>query len=148
MNPPKFEISRNYFRLENLSIFWHDALTSMRNFLFRVNLLISHLFRKVLPTDKIYKLFKLAARKFNFPKYKKLFQSTFFSFFELEKLLTETSEKYKATISFIIFLDFSMFYQIFLSPQVKRWAIITYKYCSYELPHELPIDLRFRILGN
>ena len=31
-----------------------------------------------------------------------------------------------------------MFYQIFLSPQVKRWAIITYKHGIYELPHELP----------
>ena len=29
------------------------------------------------------------------------------------------------TISFI-FWDFSIFYQIFLSPQVKRWPIITY----------------------
>ena len=34
-----------------------------------------------------------------------------------------------------------MFYQIFLSPQVKRWAIITYKHGIYELPHELPKDL-------
>ena len=41
-----------------------------------------------------------------------------------------------------------MFYQIFLSPQVKRWAIITYKYCIYEFPHELSNDLRLRILGN
>ena len=31
-----------------------------------------------------------------------------------------------------------MFYQIFLSPQVKRWVIITYKHGIYELPHELP----------
>ena len=37
-----------------------------------------------------------------------------------------------------------MFYQIFLSPQVKRWTIITYKYGTYELPHELPNDLRLR----
>ena len=36
-----------------------------------------------------------------------------------------------------------MFYQILLSPQVKRWAIITYKHGIYELPHELPNDLRF-----
>ena len=50
------------------------------------------------------------------------------------------------TISFIIFWDFSMFFQIFLSPQVKRWAIITYKHGIYELPHELPND--FRKLGN
>ena len=41
-----------------------------------------------------------------------------------------------------------MSYQIFLSPQVKRWAIITYKQGIYELPQELPNDLRLRILGN
>ena len=38
-----------------------------------------------------------------------------------------------------------MFYQIFLSPQVKRWAIITYKHAIYELPHKLPKDLRLII---
>ena len=53
-----------------------------------------------------------------------------------------------STFSFIIFWDFSMFYQIFLSSQVKRWAIIAYKHCIYELPHELLNDLRFKILGN
>ena len=37
-----------------------------------------------------------------------------------------------------------MFYQIFLSPQVKPSAIITYKHCVYELPN----DLGLRILGN
>ena len=44
-----------------------------------------------------------------------------------------------------------MFYQISLSPQVKRWAIITDKHGIYELPHELPNDLRLyenRRLGN
>ena len=41
-----------------------------------------------------------------------------------------------------------MFYQIFLSPQVKQWVIITYKHDIYEFPHELPNDLRFRILGT
>ena len=41
-----------------------------------------------------------------------------------------------------------MFYQILLSPQVKQWAIITYKHGIYKLPHELPNDLRRRILGN
>ena len=41
-----------------------------------------------------------------------------------------------------------MFYQIFLSPQVKQCAIITYKNSIYDLPHELPNDLKFRILGN
>ena len=44
--------------------------------------------------------------------------------------------------------NFLMFCQIFLSPQVKRCSIITYKYGMYELPQELPNDLRFRILGN
>ena len=34
-----------------------------------------------------------------------------------------------------------MFYQIFLPPQVKQCAIITYKHDMYELPHELPNDL-------
>ena len=29
-----------------------------------------------------------------------------------------------------------MFYQIFLSPQVKQWAIITYKHGICELSHE------------
>ena len=41
-----------------------------------------------------------------------------------------------------------MFYQIFLSPQVKQWAIITYKPGIYESPHKLPNDLRLRILEN
>ena len=39
-----------------------------------------------------------------------------------------------------------MFYQIFLSQQVKRWAIVTYKHGIYEFPHELPNDIRLRIL--
>ena len=41
-----------------------------------------------------------------------------------------------------------MFYQIFLSPKVKRWAIITYKHGIHELPYKLPNDLRLRILGS
>ena len=41
-----------------------------------------------------------------------------------------------------------MFYQIFLLPQVKRWAIITYKHGIYELPQGLPNNLRLRILGE
>ena len=54
----------------------------------------------------------------------------------------------RSTTSFIMFWDFLMFYQIFLSSQVKRYAIITYKHGIYELPHELSNDLRLRILGN
>ena len=42
-----------------------------------------------------------------------------------------------------------MFYEIFLSPQVKRSAIIIYEHHGiYELPYELPNYLRLRILGN
>ena len=39
-----------------------------------------------------------------------------------------------------------MFYQIFLLPQMKQTAIISNKHGKYELPHELPNDLRLRIL--
>ena len=46
--------------------------------------------------------------------------------------------------TFIIFWVFLMFYQIFLSSQVKRGAIIINKHGIYELPHELPNKLRFR----
>ena len=35
-----------------------------------------------------------------------------------------------------------MFYQISVSPQVKRWAIITYKHGIYKLSHEFPNNLR------
>ena len=41
-----------------------------------------------------------------------------------------------------------MFYQLFSSPQGKRWAIITYKHGIYELSHEFPKDVRLRMLGN
>ena len=41
-----------------------------------------------------------------------------------------------------------MFHQILLSPQVKQCTIITYKHGIYELPHELPYDLRLKKLGN
>ena len=52
-----------------------------------------------------------------------------------------------ATISFKIFWDFLMFYQIFLSPQVKRWVIITCKHGIYELSHELPNEFeRIKVL--
>ena len=41
-----------------------------------------------------------------------------------------------------------MFYQIFLSPQVKRCAIITYEYGIYKLPNELLNDLGLGKLEN
>ena len=49
----------------------------------------------------------------------------------------------RPTIIFIIF----MFCQSFLSPQVKRWAIITYKHGIYELPHEFPNELRLNLMA-
>ena len=50
--------------------------------------------------------------------------------------------KTRPTIVFIIFLDFLVFYQIFLSSQVERCAINTYRHGLYEFPHGLPNDLR------
>ena len=41
-----------------------------------------------------------------------------------------------------------MFYQIFRSPQVKRTMIIGNKHGIYELPHELPNELRIVKLGK
>ena len=46
----------------------------------------------------------------------------------------------------IIFLDFLMLDQIFLSPQVTPSPIISNKHGIYELPHELPNNVRLRIL--
>ena len=57
-------------------------------------------------------------------------------------------KKILQTIIFIIFWDLLMFYLILLSPQVKRWAIITYKHGIHELPQELPNELRLRSLEN
>ena len=54
----------------------------------------------------------------------------------------------RTTVIEIILWDFLMFYQIFLPPQVKRSAIVSNKQVVYELPHELPNDLRLRILEN
>ena len=47
-----------------------------------------------------------------------------------------------------MFRDFLMFDQILHSPQVKRWVMITYEHGIYELPQELPNNLRFGILKN
>ena len=55
---------------------------------------------------------------------------------------------FNSTILVIIFWDLLMFYQIFLSLQVKRIVIISNKHGIYRLPHELPNDLGLRVLGN
>ena len=47
-----------------------------------------------------------------------------------------------------IYLPFLIFYQTFLSPQVKQCVISTYKHGIYELPNELPNNLRLTTLGN
>ena len=52
------------------------------------------------------------------------------------------------TIIVIIFWDFLIFDQIFLSPQVKRSVIISNKHGIYELPHEFSNNWRLRVLGN
>ena len=52
------------------------------------------------------------------------------------------NEKAQATISLIIFSDFSRFCQIFLSPQVKLCVIITYKHGIHDFPLELSNDLK------
>ena len=49
---------------------------------------------------------------------------------------------------FIIFWYILIDEQIFFSPQVKRNVIISDKYGIYKLLHELPNNLRLRILGS
>ena len=50
----------------------------------------------------------------------------------------------KSTILVILFSSFTMCD----SPQVKRNVISSIANLVYELPHELPNDLRLRVLGN
>ena len=52
------------------------------------------------------------------------------------------------TILVITFSDFLMFYEIFLSLQVKPIVIVSNKPGIYELPHEFSKNLRPRILKN
>ena len=52
------------------------------------------------------------------------------------------------TILDIVFWNFLILYQIFFSPLVKIRVIIINKHGIYELLHELPSDLRLKILGN
>ena len=58
------------------------------------------------------------------------------------------TQVFESTIMELILWDFLMFYQIFLSPQVKWSAIISNKQGVYELPQELLNHLRIRILQN
>ena len=66
-----------------------------------------------------------------------------------QKYLQEYSNSnQKKFVTYNYFHNVLMFHQISLSPQVKGCVIVTYKHGIYELPHALPNDLRFRILGN
>ena len=70
-------------------------------------------------------------------KHKNIFEPFFF----------KTVRKSVSHNHFHNILRLLMFYQVLLSPQVKRWAIITYKHGIYELPHKLPNDFRLRKVG-
>ena len=52
------------------------------------------------------------------------------------------------TIMVIIFWDFTLFDQIFLSSQEKRSLIISNKHGIYQLPHDFPNNLKLQILGK
>ena len=79
-------------------------------------------------------------------------KNLYVNFDSVQKILT------KGILGFIIpFFTYNHFhnnlrlfgyYQICLSPQVKRSEIISNEHCIYELLDELPNDLRLRILGN
>ena len=56
--------------------------------------------------------------------------------------------KEQPTILVIIFLNFKISQYRSDLPQVKGNLIFSIANLVYELPHELPNDLRFRILGN
>ena len=47
-----------------------------------------------------------------------------------------------------MFWEFLLLFQIFFSPQAKQSVIISNKHGIYESSHELPNDLRLKILGN
>ena len=51
------------------------------------------------------------------------------------------------TFLVIIFLHCTIFWYRYDSPQVKQNLIFSIANLKYKLPHELPNDLRFRILG-
>ena len=60
--------------------------------------------------------------------------------------IKKNKRKKKLQTIMAIFWDILMFDQILLSPQVKGSMIISNKHGMYELPHNLPEDLRLRSL--
>ena len=63
-------------------------------------------------------------------------------------MLHKKQKKVLQTMMDIIFGEFLILYQFFVSQQVKRNVIISNKFGIYELPQELLNDLKLRILGN
>ena len=59
-----------------------------------------------------------------------------------------TASRFFTTTMVITFWDLLIFYQIFLSPQVKWSVIISNKHGTSKLPHKLPKNFRLRDLGN
>ena len=68
--------------------------------------------------------------------------------YDIKTLIYTKTFKNVSTTILIIFWDVLINDQIFFSPQVKRSVIISNKHGIWELPHELPNDLRLRILKN
>ena len=58
--------------------------------------------------------------------------------------LNKNQKKISKTVMVIIFWDFLMSDQIFLSSQVKQSLVISNKYGIYEFPHKLPNDWRLK----
>ena len=52
------------------------------------------------------------------------------------------------TVLLIIFRNLKIYYQMFLSQQVKRNVIITDKNRKYELTNELPNDVRLKKISE
>ena len=106
--------------------------------------------------NKNTSMYNLIRKKFQNVNSKKKVRTSLFYFensyvaiyTEMESWLTWLTRVNKTTIVFIIFLDILIDEQIFFSQQVKRSMIISNKHGVYELPHELPKDLRLRILEN
>ena len=73
--------------------------------------------------------------------------SSFFQKFESSLECREQKENFQ-TILVIILWNFEIFYYRSDSPQVKQNLISGIANLVFELPHELPNNLRLRILGN
>ena len=83
---------------------------------------------------------------------------TFLLFFSLILSLVKNHLFRFISRFFLIFCSYNHFHNILrlfdilptfpFTASVKRCAIIIYNQVMYELPHELPNDLRLRILGN